>query len=151
MAKGKINSPILGVALGVSLSDVSSGPFAQFQNCSDDENSLTNLIKQLVNKIPNSEPDEDVIRFQVLQFKTKIEKIINDRKENKVAIAPTKNTSDADASAKLFEEVKIMFKELPARLERASFKNPQRENRRIHPMMIEELAHFSMKVDPKIS
>lgn len=37
MAKGKLDTPILGVALGVELKDVSSGPFAQFQNCADDE------------------------------------------------------------------------------------------------------------------
>ncbi len=57
MAKGKLDTPILGVALGIPLGDVSTGPFAQFQNCSDDEDSLTKLVFQLVDRIPNSEPD----------------------------------------------------------------------------------------------
>lgn len=59
MAKGKLETPILGVALGIPLKDASTGPFAQFQNCGDDEESLTKLVFQLVNRIPNSEPDED--------------------------------------------------------------------------------------------
>lgn len=33
MAKGKLDTPILGVALGVALKIASTGPFAQFQNC----------------------------------------------------------------------------------------------------------------------
>ncbi len=48
MAKGKLNTPILGVALGLSLTKASSGPFAQFQNCSGDEDSLCKLVFQLV-------------------------------------------------------------------------------------------------------
>lgn len=48
MAKGKLDTPILGVALGIQLKDASTGPFAQFQNCSDDEASLTKLVFQLV-------------------------------------------------------------------------------------------------------
>ena len=44
MAKGKLETPILGVALGMSLKDASSGPFAQFQNCGDDEESLIKLV-----------------------------------------------------------------------------------------------------------
>ena len=65
MAKGKLETPILGVALGIPLKEASSGPFAQFQNCADDEESLTKLVFQLVERIPNSEPDEETIRFQI--------------------------------------------------------------------------------------
>lgn len=79
MAKGQLGTPILGVALGVSLKEASTGPFAQFQNCGDDEESLTKLVFQLVNRIPNSEPDEDTIRFQVGKFKETIKKNIKIR------------------------------------------------------------------------
>ncbi|MDE1947389.1 MAG: toll/interleukin-1 receptor domain-containing protein, partial [Burkholderiales bacterium] len=41
MAKGKFDTPILGVALGIELKTASTGPFAQFQNCADDDESLT--------------------------------------------------------------------------------------------------------------
>lgn len=57
MAKGKLNTPILGVAVGIPLSNASTGPFAQFQNCDDELDSLTKLVKQLVKKLPNSESD----------------------------------------------------------------------------------------------
>lgn len=48
MAKGKLDTPILGVALGIELKTASTGPFAQFQNCADDDDSLTKLVFQLV-------------------------------------------------------------------------------------------------------
>ena len=76
MAKGKLDTPILGVALGIELKDASSGPFAQFQNCGDDEDSLTKLVFQLVKRIPNSEPDKDTIKFQVGKFKQSISAIL---------------------------------------------------------------------------
>jgi hypothetical protein len=44
VAKGKLNTTVFGVALGASLSLVSTGPFSQFQNCGDDEDSLGNCI-----------------------------------------------------------------------------------------------------------
>lgn len=150
MAKGKLNTPILGIAIGVPLSKISTGPFAQFQNCDDDENALTKLVKQLVNKIPNSEPDEDVIRFQVQQFKKKVAEILKAKPDNK-KIEINEPKLDSDAAAKLFEEVKIMFKELPTRIERVSQRSNSKESRKmIHPGMLDELIHFSMRFDPKV-
>ena len=143
MAKGKLETPILGVALGISLKDASSGPFAQFQNCADDEDSLTKLVFQLVDRIPNSEPDEDTIKFQVGNFKKAISEIL---KEGKTA--PTSKTSEVtnkeNSSAKLFEEIKLMFQDLPSRIE--SNINPElmsRKKRFFHPMMMEEMMHMS--------
>jgi len=150
MAKGKLNSPILGIAIGVPLSKISTGPFAQFQNCDDVENSLTKLVKQLVTKIPNSEPDEDVIRFQVQQFKTKVTELL--KAKNEVIIEEVTETKlNSDAAAKLFEEVKIMFKELPTRIERFSQKSGFKESRRMmHPNMFDELANYTNRFEPKI-
>ena len=37
VAKGKLNTPVVGVALGVPLTRVSAGPFYQFQNMDDSE------------------------------------------------------------------------------------------------------------------
>ena len=116
MAKGKLETPILGVALGISLKDASSGPFAQFQNCADDEDSLTKLVFQLVNRIPNSEPDEDTIKFQVGKFKETISTILDSddfAKDERGSSAEIKDNS----SAKLFEEIKVMFQDLPSRIE----------------------------------
>lgn len=143
MAKGKLETPILGVALGISLKNASSGPFAQFQNCGDDEESLTKLVFQLVDRIPNSEPDENTIKFQVGNFKKSIEAILKDN--NKVVKPEKTESSNSDnSSAKLFEEIKVMFQDLPSRIENNI--NPEsrnRKRRRFHPMMLEEMMHMS--------
>lgn len=143
MAKGKLETPILGVALGIPLKKASTGPFAQFQNCGDDEDSLTKLVFQLVDRIPNSEPDEDTIKFQVGKFKESIADILKSNNEPE-----SKETSEVmikdNSSAKLFEEIKVMFKDLPSRIEgnmHPEFRSKKR--RRFHPMMMEEMMHMS--------
>ncbi|MCE7057142.1 toll/interleukin-1 receptor domain-containing protein [Algoriphagus sp. AGSA1] len=143
MAKGKLNTPILGVALGLPLTKASSGPFAQFQNCSGDEDSLCKLVFQLVDRIPNSEPDEETIKFHVQKFITSIEEIFTKRKEspeNESIVEYNENETP-----KLFEEIKVMFQDLPSRIESRidpEFRDRKRR-RRIHPIMIEELMHLT--------
>jgi len=131
------------VALGIPLKEASSGPFAQFQNCGDDEESLTKLVFQLVDRIPNSEPDEDTIKFQVGKFKESIAEILKTSNE-----ATEEETSESygrdNSSAKLFEEIKVMFKDLPSRIEgNIHPKFRSRKKRRFHPMMMEKMMHMS--------
>lgn len=142
MAKGKLDTPILGVALGIELKTASTGPFAQFQNCADDEESLTKLVFQLVNRIPGSEPDKDTIRFQVGKFKNSIDGIMKS-----LAVPPAHASSAKrqkiddieNSSAKLFEEIKIMFQDLPSRIERTELSRSGKRRRRFHPAMIEDI------------
>lgn len=147
VAKGKLNNTVFGVALGIQLNEANNGPFAQFQNCGDDEDSLTKLTLQLVKRIPNAEPDEDVIKQQVHAFKEKIGKIlpINQQSTKK---KETKLEEDASI-AKLFEEVKVMFQDLPSRInQQISPKRYMREKQHMfHPMMFEELLHISRDSD----
>ncbi|BBU68750.1 hypothetical protein [Fluviibacter phosphoraccumulans] len=115
MAKGKLDTAILGVALGIELKDAASGPFAQFQNCSDDEDSLTKLVFQLVNRIPNSEPDKATIKFQVGKFRQAISEIMKKldgtpTESGKKSAANVKEIENS--SAKLFEEM-IHFHRTP--------------------------------------
>src|SRR5437016_13556444 len=70
VAKGKLNTPVLGVALGVPLSRVSAGPFYQFMNMDDSEGDLTKLVNQLARRVPNLEIDSDVVKSQVAAFKS---------------------------------------------------------------------------------
>lgn len=146
MAKGKLDTPILGVALGIELKDASSGPFAQFQNCSDDEEALTKLVFQLVKRIPNSEPDTDTIKFQVGKFKNSITEIIK-KLDGTAAHDSAKKSSNIkeieNSSAKLFEEIKIMFQDLPSRIERNSPYEGRKRRRRFHPSMVDEIVHLS--------
>lgn len=140
MAKGKLNTPILGVALGITLKKASTGPFAQFQNCEDTEDSLTKLIFQLVDRIPDSEPDEETIRFQVKKFKSNIDTILKKKKDDS---SESDNEYD-NSEVRLFEEIKLMFQDLPSRIERRVHEDyGEKRRRRIHPMMIEKLLHLS--------
>lgn len=77
VAKGKLDTFVYGIALGISLSKANTGPFAQFQNCDDDVESLTNLVIQLLSRIPNSAPDRDAVTMQVEAFTTKKKRLVS--------------------------------------------------------------------------
>src|ERR1700679_4052428 len=77
VAKGKLNTPVVGVALGVPLSRVSTGPFYQFQNMDDSEGDLTKLVGQLARRVPGLELDSDVVKVQVGTFKATVTTILN--------------------------------------------------------------------------
>ena len=72
MAKGKLNTPVAEIALGVPLSRVSTGPFYQFQNMDDSEGDLTKLVGQLARRVPGLELDNDVVKVQVGTFKATV-------------------------------------------------------------------------------
>lgn len=114
VAKGKLETPVHGVALGISLQIASSGPFAQFQNSDDTDDSLTQLVMQLVGRIPNAEPDRDVVKMQVASFKAKIAPLLKEQDGGDADEQETEETS----VAKIFEEIKVMFQDLPSRIER---------------------------------
>lgn len=145
MAKGKLDTPILGVALGIQLKDASTGPFAQFQNCGDDEESLIKLVFQLVDRIPNSEPDKDTIRFQVGKFKENASGILKKLEGSQTPTEQKTATSLSEienSSVKLFEEIKVMFQDLPSRINRAD-RSDRGRRKKFHPMMVEEMMHVS--------
>jgi hypothetical protein len=145
VAKGKLNTPVYGVALGIPLTRANSGPFAQFQNCDDNEDSLTKLVMQLVRRIPNSEPDREAVAMQAKAFKVKAAEIVKAQPDSKKA-AEKASMDDANV-AKLFEEVKVMFQDLPGRLSENGER--RRRFRRFHPMMFEEMMHMSGRMgDP---
>jgi hypothetical protein len=112
-AKGKFEIPVHGLALGIPLSKASTGPFAQFQNCDDDIDSITKLTMQLIRRLPNAEPDRQTIRSQVEVFVNTVHRVSETAGE----------AEDGDylpgeaSSAKQFEEIKVMFADLPSRLE----------------------------------
>lgn len=142
VAKGKLNTKLLGVSIGISLNIANNGPFAQFQNCADDEDSLSKLIMQLVKRVPNSEPDIDVIKAQVNVFLIKAKEIVSNLPEISSSETKGKNDGLQEAVAKLFEEIKLMYSELPARIgKRIQPENSRLRFARINPGMIEELLY----------
>ena len=140
LAKGRLETTVVGVALGVPLDDVVTGPFGQFQNCADDENSQTKLVMQLLKRNPEATPREEAIKYQVRTFREKIASILKGRGKQPTQIVPITTEQSA---AKLFEEVKAMVRELPERVdERMRFadrRRPLRKTRRLSPMFVEEL------------
>jgi hypothetical protein len=137
VAKGRLDTPVHSVALGIPISRASVGPFAQFQNCADDEPALTKLVMQLVSRIPGSDPEREAIQMQVASFKKRVTGLLESI--DKASAPPAQKPSNDDNTvAKLFEEVKVMFQDLPSRLE-STDKSKRRRMRRFHPMMFEEI------------
>ena len=150
VAKGKLDTPVYGVAFGITLSKANSGPFAQFQNCDDDEESLTNLIMQLLDRIPNSEPDREAVSSQVRSFIEKKNAILAELGE----VADDDSGSPDSSAAKLFEEVKLIIQDLPSKVENRiaeAVDSPRRRKmRRFHPRMFDEFLMMSDESDSPV-
>jgi hypothetical protein len=147
VAKGKLETPVHGVALGIPLQNASIGPFAQFQNSDDSEDALTQLVMQLVGRIPNSEPDREVVRTQVAAFREKALPMVIAHEGDPTTSAET----DTASVAKIFEEVKVMFQDLPGRIERRldpDFPPNMKRRRRISPRMMSEMMHVAARELP---
>src|SRR5260370_22111584 len=71
VAKGKLgaNERVFGIALGVTLDEAATGPFAQFQNSPDEEEAITALALQLIRRHPQAAPRDEAVRRQVQAFR----------------------------------------------------------------------------------
>jgi len=148
VAKGKLNTPVVGVALGVPLSRVSAGPFYQFMNMDDSEGDLTKLVNQLARRVPNLELDTDVVKTQVAAFKATETALLKKLASGDVK-AETREEAEESAVAKLAEEMKSLPSRVAERLAETSDPLRRRRLRRFHPMMFEELMDMSGEVgDP---
>jgi len=142
VAKGKLDTPVVGVALGVPLSRVSAGPFYQFQNMDDGEADLTKLVNQLARRVPGLELDPDVVKTQVQVFKAAEASIVK-ALGSVHAKKKEPEESDDNSVAKLIEEMKTLPSRVAERLSEDGDPMRRRRMRRIHPMMFEELMHMS--------
>ena len=141
VAKGKLNTPVVGVALGVPLNRVTTGPFYQFQNMDDSEADLVKLVHQLARRVPGLELDTDVVKAQVTAFKA-TENAILQALVTSPAKKETREEAEETSVAKLVEEMKALPSRVAERLEEAG--EPfRRRRRRFHPMMFEELLHMT--------
>jgi hypothetical protein len=143
VAKGKLNTPVIGVALGIPLSRISAGPFYQFQNTDDSEADLTKLINQLAKRVSGLEIVPEVVKSQVLVFKEAEATILKDLG----ASAVKKQPAEESAIAKLAEEMKALPSRVAERLADSDEPFRRRRTRRFHPLMLEEVLH--MPHDPR--
>lgn len=136
VAKGKLGTTVFGLALGVPLEKVGTGPFGQFQNSADDEDSLTKLVMQLLERNPDASPREPAIRLQVKLFRETASQVLQNRGKSQ-----SKSAAQEPNTAKLFEEVKAMVRELPDRIQAREDTVPvkARRSRRFDPRMLEEV------------
>lgn len=144
VAKGKLDIPVHGLALGVPLSSV-SGPFAQFQNCDDSGDALTKLVEQLIRRLPHADPDHETVIGQVTAFKARVDEILaaHHKQGDEADVEP-----DDTSTAKLFEEIKVMFQDLPSRVDSVaehSRHGPRRRRRPLDPRMLEEFVMMSSR------
>jgi hypothetical protein len=121
VAKGKRDTPVHGIALGVPLGRVSAGPFYQFQNSDDSEESLSKLVLQLCRRITNLEPDADVVIGQVRVFKQNVSEVLKtiggQKKPEKQELI------NESAVAKVLEEMKLIVREFSMRSEAMTVAN----------------------------
>jgi hypothetical protein len=145
--KGKLDVPVHGLALGAAFQ---GGDWAvcSVSKCNNDTDSVMKLVVQLVRRLPNAEPDSDMVRAQVEIFRGQIESILAQR----VADTDTDELEYDEAStAKLFEEIKVMFQDLPSRIDGVAER--AREPRaipRMHPDMIHEMAVVAGRGKPNV-
>ncbi len=139
-AVGQRGTKVFGIALGVPFAKATSGPFARFQNCEAKEDSLTTVVLELIRRNQSARPREEAVRRQVAAFLTEIEPLLKKRSDGRVE----PEEADATAAAKLFEEVKVMFRDLPSRVEgHLREHGMSRRKRKFHPMMCEEVFHIA--------
>lgn len=143
VAKGTLDKKVIGIALGIPFSNAISGPFALFQNNDGDAASITKLVIDLVMKVPGLDPDRSLVEMLVDKFVAKVTEITDKMKATDGEVDQPA-TADQNSAAKLFEEVKIMFDNLPSRIESRLDPEFRRRRRKFHPMMFEEIMHFGM-------
>lgn len=142
VAKAKLTTPVIGIAMGVPLSRVASGPFYQFQNLDDTEAELIKLMNQLARRVPNLEPDPDVVKTQVQAFKATEAQILKSAAASG-GKKPVPDVADDSAVAKLIEEMKSLPSRVAERLSEDGDRLRGRRKRRMHPMMLDEVMHAS--------
>jgi hypothetical protein len=115
VAKGKLDKPVFGVVVGMPFDQATKGPFAQFQNSAEDEDSLTKLVLQLIRRNSDAEPREEAVSRQVAAFQKIVKDLVSPSAEQTPAKPGGREASDV---AKLFEEIKVIVPRLTGTAER---------------------------------
>lgn len=140
VAKSKMTTPVIGLALGVPLSKVSSGPFYQFQNMDDSEADLKKLLNQLARRFQGLELDTDVVDERIKAFKTTEAELLE-----KMSTSDENEDSEENSIAKLAEEMKTLPSRVAERLSESGDPYRRKRMRRFHPMMFDEMIAMAGK------
>ena len=143
VAKGKLDKKVIGIAFGITHSVAFTGPFAQFQNNDGSIEAITKLVLDLVRKVPNTDPPQALVEQLVQSFHKKANEIVA---EYQIQTEVTDKETSENTVAKLFEEVKVMFENLPSKIENRIDPDHRRKRRKLHPFMFEEIMHMGIEM-----
>src|ERR1043166_4535617 len=144
VAKGKIDTKVMGLALGVPLTKVSSGPFYHFQNIDDSEDELRKLVHQFARRYKGLELDKDVVEERIKAFKETEAELLKEMGQEK-----SQENSEENSIAKLSEQMKTLPSRIAERLSEDGDPSRSKRPRRFHPRMFDEMLHMSeMRGDP---
>lgn len=117
VAKGKTETKAIGLALGVSATKAYTGPFSQFQNCGDDKESLIKLVKQLLEQhLPEASPSEKSISSEVEEFQFLSKELVKAQQTHE----PKQDYESDSSTVKLFQEIKVMIRNLEEKMNERS-------------------------------
>jgi hypothetical protein len=114
VAKGSRNTKAYGVAIGIPLNKAIAGPFGQFQNLEATEDELTKLVLDLIHRNRDADPRQEAVRHCVQVFLEQIGKLV---KPTAQADAESAAAEGEVSIAKMFEEVKVLVRDLPVRFD----------------------------------
>lgn len=138
VAKSKIDTKVMGLALGVPLSKVGSGPFYHFQNVDDSEEALKKLVHQFAKPYKGLELDPDVVDERIKAFKESEAELLEE-----MGSTESDEDSEENSIAKLAEEMKTLPSRVAERMSEYGDRYRRKRFRRFHPMMFEDLLHMS--------
>jgi TIR domain-containing protein len=101
-AKGLATPHVFGVTLGIPLASAELGPFTQFQNFGDDEESLTDLVILLIRHNLHREPPKDYVQLAVREFRKKV------YQEASLPRRAESHGNGHEITARIYEEVKLI-------------------------------------------
>ncbi len=131
VAKGSRNTKAYGVAIGIPLNKAIGGPFGQFQNLEAKEAELTRLVLDLIHRNRDADPRQEAVKHCVDVFLEQVGKLVKTSFDD--AGAETAEEQGEVSVAKMFEEVKVLVRDLPERLDsqlhelRGPFRRMRRE------------------------
>ena len=103
-------------------------------------------MTQLIGRIPDATPREEAIRRQVQTFRGSVGELLKQPKADESKV-------DETTVAKLFEEVKVLFRDLPQQVEQKlaemQTESARRRRQKFHPAMFEELLHTRIGEGPR--
>lgn len=140
VAKSKIDTKVMGLALSIPLSKVGTGPFYHFQNVDDSEEELKKLVHQFARRYKGLELDSDVVDERIKAFKETEAELLDE-----MGSVETNENSEANSIAKLAEDMKTLPSRVAERLSESGDPYRRRKMRRFHPMMFEDMLHMSGK------